>query len=223
MGRREKGRPLGTRVRRRFPAPGGAPLIIKACVPHPGAAQVPSYLFLTKDMTAQSLSTRMQREPGSSKMGFYDVVIVKANISAGACSVHRTVLLQASRRQPPVLPCSQHQPQKAPFAPMGLGWTHHHNHADMPLKARQQDPPMLADFGSSQWCERWRASTVTGQTLSQPGFDKSLPVTRNLPRNTLGGFAKSGTQIYREDGPFHLLIYSSAPPSPLLRPNSPGL
>lgn len=139
-------------------------------------------------------------------------------------------MLRAPHRASPgtaaAAPCPAAQPAPAPkssFRPHGVGVDTPPQPCRHPPKSTAARPPVLADFGSSQWCEWWRARAATSQTLSQPGFDKSLPITCHLPRNTLVGFAKGGTQIYSEDGPFHLLIYSSSPPSPVLRPNSPGL
>lgn len=41
-----------------------------------------------------------------------------------------------------------------------------------------------------------------------PSFNRLLLITCNLPGNTLMGFsAKSGTQVYSDDGTFHLFIY----------------
>lgn len=74
-------------------------------------------------------------------------------------------------------------------------------------------PPMPADFVLSQWCKQWRASTTISLTLSQPGFNKSLPMTCNLPGNALVGFAKSRTQIYSDDGTFFFSLFTPLPSS----------
>lgn len=55
MGRREKERPNDAHGHHCFPTP-HAP-IIKACVPHLEATQMPLCVFLMKDMTVQSIST----------------------------------------------------------------------------------------------------------------------------------------------------------------------
>lgn len=138
---------------------------------------------------------------------------------------HRT-LHHASLGIAAAAACPALQPVPAPktsFCSHGAGTDAPPWRCRRPPKSAAARPPTPADFGSSQRCEWQRASTATSQTLSQPGFDKSLPITCSLPGNTLVGFAKSGTQIYGDDGTFHLFIYFSSPPSPVLYPNSPGL
>jgi len=86
-----------------------------------------------------------------------------------------------------------------------------------PPEAWQTKPLTPADLSSSLRRE-W-------QQARQPGFNKSLPLTCHLPGNTRVGFAKSGTQIYGDDGSFNFFIYFFlfTPSSPALHPNSPGL